>query len=303
MKKRDPWSRRLACVAAAFLLAACASSTPQAPPPAAAPVPHAPAPAAIEPPRHETHELLEAVLWTQTAVEHDLLCRQAFALAAERLERALKDPKWTALPDQTGDYGKLPPAVVFDADETIIDNSEYEAELIAEDKTHDSALFEEWARKARAKAIPGALEFTRLLKEKGVETIVLTNRGEVLHAATLRNLLELGFPLRADGSTLLARPKDVPDKVSRRALVAKSYRVLLLLGDDLGDFTAPVDASVEERRKLAATHHDYWGWKWIVLPNPMYGSWERALIPSSAKDEGERLRLKYEKLKSFRKER
>src|SRR5881394_3242868 len=137
------------------------------------PAVHAPAPAAVEPLRPRTHELLEAVLWTQTAVEHELLCRQAFALAAERLERALKDLKWTALPDQKGDYEKLPTAVVFDADETIIDNSEYEAELIGEDKSHDSALFEEWARKARAKAIPGALEFTRLLKEKGVETIVL----------------------------------------------------------------------------------------------------------------------------------
>src|SRR5258706_1185874 len=118
MKKRDSWSRRLACVAAAFLLAACASSTPQAPPPAA-----------VEPPRHETHELLETVLWTQTAVEHDLLCRQAFALAAEHLEPALKDPKGAAFPDQTGDYGKLPPAVAFRADDAIIDNVHYAAEL------------------------------------------------------------------------------------------------------------------------------------------------------------------------------
>jgi 5'-nucleotidase (lipoprotein e(P4) family) len=289
-------------VASLTLLAACATNAPTAPPPAAAPAAHASAPAAVEPPRH-THELLDAVLWVQTAVEHDLACRQAFALAAERVERALKDPKWTALPDQTVDYEKLQPAVVFDADETIVDNSEYEAALIEEDRGYDSPLFDEWAAKGRAKAIPGAVEFTKLLKEKGVETIVITNREEKLQVATLRNLVELGFPMKADGSTLLSRTKDMPDKASRRSFVAKSYRVLLLLGDDLGDFTTPVDTTVEDRRKLADTYRDYWGWKWIVLPNPMYGSWERALYPSSAKDERERLRLKYEKLRTFRKER
>jgi len=259
--------RRLPALALAFFVSACASN---APTPASTSTSPAPAVTA-----RRTHELLDAVLWTQTAVEHDALCRQSFLLARDRVERALSDPTWTALPEQTAGYERLPAAVVFDADETIIDNSAYETELVREDKGYDSPLFDEWAREPRAAAIPGAVEFTRFLKEKGVETIVIKNRDAPQKAATLKNLLDLGFVLNPDGSTLLLRGerKEWTDKASRRAVVARSYRVLLLLGDDLGDFVAGNDTTVEKRRELAARYDAYWGSKWIVLPNPMYGSW------------------------------
>jgi acid phosphatase len=251
------------------------------------------------------HELLDAVLWTQTAAEHDLLYRQAFVLAAEHVKNGLDDPSWTAMPlEQTGDYQSLPPAVVFDADETIIDNGEYEAELIKEKKSYDGKLFDDvWIPLAAAKATPGALEFMRWLKEKGVEPIVITNRNDPpSKAPTLKNLLDLGFPLKADGSTVLLREKkEWYEKAARRAVVAKSYRVLLLLGDDLGDFVTITDADLAKRRALADRFKDYWGVKWIVLPNPMYGSWERALYPKNATEDAERLRLKSEKLRGFRK--
>ena len=300
-----------ACLILAAFLAACASNAPTAAtsaPAAPAPV-SAPASASASAPSRapRSHELLDSVLWAQTAVEHDALCRQAFALAASRVEQALKDTSWTALPDQTGEYRSLLPAVVFDADETIIDNSEYEAELIARNVGYDVALFDDvWAPLARAKALPGAVEFTRWLREKGVEPIVVTNRDEPSSKApTLKNLVDLGFAIRPDGSTLFLREKAHPewrDKAGRRAHVAKSYRVLLLVGDDLGDFVTVAGADLAKRRQLADERKDWWGVRWIVLPNPMYGSWERALYPAEVKDEKERLRLKTEALRAFTKE-
>jgi predicted secreted acid phosphatase len=71
---------------------------------------------------------LNAVLWTQHSVEFKGNAEGAFALARIRLDQALKDRKWTAAPaEQTGKFGKLPPAVVLDVDETLLDNSAYHA--------------------------------------------------------------------------------------------------------------------------------------------------------------------------------
>jgi acid phosphatase len=265
----------------------------------------APAELSLREPR--AHELLDAILWAQTSAEHDALCRQAYAVAQARVEQALKDPSWTAMPEeQKGEFASLPPAVVFDADETLIDNSEYEAALITENKGYDIPLFDDkWVPLAAAKALPGAVEFTKWLREKGVEPIVITNRDEPpSRADTVKNLLALGFPLKPDGSTVLLREKARPEwreKAGRRAFVAQSYRVLLLVGDDLGDFVTVTGADLEKRRKLLEDRKDWWGVRWIVLPNPMYGSWERALYPASVKDEKERLRLKTERLRSFTK--
>ena len=95
----------------------------------------------------------------------------------------------------------------------------------------------------------------------------------------------------------------VSDKESRRRLVAAGYRVLLLLGDDLNDFLSGVrDASVERRAELAAAHADRFGSSWFVLPNPLYGSWERALgvgAPEAESAEEKRARL-LGRLRSFR---
>jgi predicted secreted acid phosphatase len=69
-------------------------------------------------------------------------------------------------------------------------------------------------------------------------------------------------------------------------------------GDDLGDFISGVNASVSNRRALSKPFQDYWGVKWFVLPNAMYGSWEAALYNSvTTPDEQEIHRLKYEALR------
>ena len=66
------------------------------------------------------------------------------------------------------------------------------------------------------------------------------------------------------------------DKSSRRDFIAQSYPVLMLFGDDLGDFISENRGSTQMRIK-EALKHDLWVTKWFMLPNPMHGSWESSL--------------------------
>ncbi len=34
---------------------------------------------------------------------------------------------------------------------------------------------------------------------------------------------------------------------------------------------------VEGRKKLVEQHSNYWGSRWIILPNPAYGEWTKPL--------------------------
>ncbi len=99
--------------------------------------------------------------------------------------------------------------------------------------------------------------------------------------ATRRNLARHGFPLEPEIDTLLTRdeqPDWGSDKGTRRAAVAAGHRILMLVGDNLGDFVSDVDVSRPARAALTERHAGYWGGRWIMLPNPQYGSWDGALI-------------------------
>lgn len=201
----------------------------------------------------QTHELLNSVLWTQTAAEFKILAKQSYLRAQEALEKALNDPSWTAALEQEGRFDMRPPAVILDVDETVLDNSPYEARLILRGAAFSTDTWHQWCEEARAPAIPGALEFTRYAAGKGVTVFYVTNRRHEVEEATRKNLETLGFPLDPKRDTLLTRGErpewDTSDKTPRRKEVASGYRVLLLVGDNMGDFVPIERASVEERAR------------------------------------------------------
>lgn len=242
---------------------------------------------------------LDSVLWVQTSVEREGVYQQAYRQARAMLDKARKDKSWTAAIEQTGAYRKLPPAVILDVDETVIDNSPEQAEVA---KNGDRAgLWERWVNEGNAKALPGALEFTRYAAQQKVAVFYVTNRAVAEKDATVRTLTRLGFPLQHGADSVKCRgekPEWTNDKGSRRAAIAHDFRILLLIGDDLGDFMSGVRVAPAERRRLAEPYTDRWGVRWIALPNPMYGSWEAALYGTIA-DPAERVRLKREALKGM----
>jgi acid phosphatase len=230
------------------------------------------------------HPTLDATLWAQTAAEYDGVARGAYRLAGAMMERALADSTWTAALPQAEQsptqYREKPPAVVLDVDETVLDNSAYEARLIRQDETYDTESWHAWCREERADAVPGALAFTKRAAARGVQVIYLTNRDSVVEAATRENLRRLGFPVEDAPDAVLTqgeRPGWTP-KRARRAWVAERYRVLLLVGDNLGDFAPSVDTTLAARQQMADRYEAFWGTRWIALPNPQYGSWRGTLF-------------------------
>jgi 5'-nucleotidase (lipoprotein e(P4) family) len=274
---------------AGLLLAGCAATTPRpaptpkpAPPPVAAAV--APAPAA-KPAGPGPDDLLQATVWTQLSVEHDLVYREVYRNAREKLLRALHDKTWDALPhdERTGSVRGLKPAVILDVDETVLDNSAYEARLIRNGTWYNDASFGMWAREEKARALPGALAFTRFADRHGVRVFYLTNRAKDLGAVTLANLRKLGFPVHKNaflglGTYVKGCEQIGSQKTCRRELIGRHYRVLMQFGDQVGDFVTILSNTPNGRRKAVAPYMDWIGERWFVLPNPMYGSWEPALF-------------------------
>ena len=228
------------------------------------------------------HENLNAVIWMQTALEYEASTLQAYRLAQLQLDAALADPSWTAAIEQKGDASRLPPAVIVDIDETVLDNSYYQARMIRDNTAYATATWDPWVEEARATAIPGAREFTQYAAQKGVTIFYVTNRTANLEAATRRNLAAEQFPLSASTDTVLVRGErpewSSSAKGERRAHVARDYRILMLVGDDLGDFVVDATGTPQERRARTEQYDGWWGRRWIMLPNPTYGSWERAVV-------------------------
>jgi acid phosphatase len=238
----------------------------------------------------QPYEGLNAVAWMQTAEEYRGGALQAFATARASLDRALKRRAWTAALEQSGKYNRLPPAIICDVDETLLDNSPAQARAIFDNNgQYDAKLWKQWTAERKAQAIPGAREFIAYARSRGVTVFYVTNRDQEEHEATRDNLIAQGFPVeKLEGKgladTLLVLGEDpawTSEKQSRRAAVARHYRILLLVGDDLGDFLAGSRAvPAAERRTLTAPREAWWGERWIIIPNPAYGSWERALNPA-----------------------
>jgi acid phosphatase len=270
----------LAALLALVVLLGCAT------PPVARPAPDPPA-----------SDLLNAVLWMQRSAEFKASALTAFALARIRLDQALADRAWTGAPkEQTGAYQSLPPAVILDLDETVLDNSDYQAWMALRGTTFDPKTWNAYVNTVTSLAVPGALEFVRYADAKGVKVFYVSNRTAEEEPATRRNLEKLGFPMGGGVDPMLMsrkRPDWGSAKGTRRAFVAKSYRVLLNVGDNLGDFVDEYRGTEAERLKVMEQHRERWGREWIVIANPAYGSFESAPFGHDFKlSDGERRRLK-----------
>lgn len=225
------------------------------------------------------HDLLNAVLWMQRSVEYKANSEGAFALARIRLDQALADPGWTGAPaEQTGAFADLPPAVILDADETILDNSTYQAWLVKANRPFEQATWTDYVKSETTLAIPGSVAFARYADSRGVKVFYVSNRlAEGEEAPTRALMKRLGFPDGGNVDVFLTTRKK-PDwgsaKGTRRAYVAKDYRVLLNLGDNFGDFVDGYRGSEAERMRVFEANHARWGREWIMLANPAYGSFE-----------------------------
>ena len=225
------------------------------------------------------HPGLLATAYVQASAECRALSLQVYRQARVHLPAALKDLGWTAIPGRGGDK---PPAIILDIDETLLDNTPWQVRAINGGYDYPTG-WKEWCLEAQADALPGALEFVKHAASMGIKIFYVSNRKAPVEAATRLNLKALGFPLSADRDTVLLRNEKEEwgsDKTSRREVVARDYRVLMMFGDNLGDFleTEPSRANASVRAKAVDEHKEYWGSRWHMLPNPIYGGWPSSIL-------------------------
>jgi len=222
---------------------------------------------------------LKAAYWMQASAEYHAVVDLTYDLARIRLDEALADPSWTATAQQLGDYSKKPPAVILDVDETVLDNTAYQVWLAVAGETYSTASWNKFANAKESPAMKPALEFTKYAASKGVEVFYVTNRRVEIKQATRDNLIAEGFPVSDTVDTVLTKAERedwTSEKEVRWAHIAKDYRVLLLIGDNIGDVAEGIYDTPEARHAIFEANRGKIGKSWIVLPNPTYGSWEGA---------------------------
>ena len=227
--------------------------------------------------------LLQATLWYQQSAEMAAIYYQCYHWAGRVLEDKLPQ----------GDFNS--PAVVLDIDETILDNSPQSARQVLCNMPFSDTMWDEWCSLAEARALPGALEFTSLAEALGVEVFYISNRGSHLMEVTLVNLRNAGFPYADSSHVLLKTGSSVKDE--RRARVASTHEILLLIGDNLGDFSGIYDERINgSARENVTREKDLFGERYIILPNPIYGAWEK---PYRSSDVSVSLEMKKEALEAY----
>lgn len=241
------------------------------------------APVVESPPRADL-----GVLWVKHAAEYRALAQQVYKQAELALPGFIEDASWSALPGQT-DAGRLPPAIIFDVDDTVVSGVDFQFAL---DPPFTNQKHEDWNSAHEAVAVPGFTRFAERARAAGVALFFVTNRPcEAVsqracpqEKTAIDDVAEAGIQTDAE-HMLLAFERDDwgKEKVTRREYVAQTHRVIMLFGDDLGDFIpctrarpagpCTTGATTTSREALLAQYRDYFGAGWYILPNPMHGSW------------------------------
>jgi len=231
--------------------------------------------------------LLYADLWMQTSAEYVACCLQTYHLAGDISEQ---DFKWFRANESAQPAEKrLPPAIIMDLDETVLDNSTFQTYLYESGQDYSDPVYNKFVSDYRLsiRLVPGAKDFIDRMESLGITVAYITNREEVLRQATIDSLAQGGVNVKGlddpTGLRMLTQKHGESIKKPRRDLVRAKYHVLAYFGDQLGDFSDEFAASngntAATRVDLAAgKYRELWGTRWFVLPNPVYGQWQVVLL-------------------------
>lgn len=233
-------------------------------------------------------ENMMATNWYQTSGEARALYLQGYNVATQRLKEYLKTPH------------TKPYSIVLDLDETVLDNSPYQAENIILGRGYDSKSWDEWVNMKKAKAVPGAKEFLQFADKNGVEIYYISDRTESQLEATIENLRAEGIPVQANDSVLLKNKDDKSGKVNRREYVKNHTQLIMLFGDNLSDFDLFSSKSIDERNAKVEELSKEFGDRFIIFPNPLYGAFETAIYGGKFPQAKEKLEIKESILKGYK---
>jgi 5'-nucleotidase (lipoprotein e(P4) family) len=206
-----------------------------------------------------THEL--GIKYMRDSEEYATLARQTYRLAGEAVTRA------------AGSAG--PWAVVLDIDETALDNSTYELERAAYGLPFDALSWNAWVERRNATAVPGAVEFVRLVRRATGHVAWISNREVAVIDATRANLKTADLWNDDDRLCLQKTPQHTKGDRRREVVGGKGdcawpatpMRVVVFVGDQLGDFPESTEQIPQ------AGNDSAFGRTCFLLPNSMYGAW------------------------------
>lgn len=203
--------------------------------------------------------------WVKFSNEYKFCVKQAYENAGIRLKTLAED-------ENPGEW-----CVVFDMDETLVSNVDFALGLLKEHKGLTMEEWYQWIADKKATALPGTVDFTKLVHELGGKVIVITNRDEVNREATFENLKEVG--IEADAFILKEGPyKDDENKSMRRSDLEKGtvktvkdlppLKILMLAGDQTHDL-------YDEKTMTFDEAMEHFSQNFIIIPNPYYGGWTK----------------------------
>jgi acid phosphatase len=233
------------------------------------------------------------LLWVKHSAEYRAITEQVYADATRDLPAFIEDTSWSVIPGQD-DAAHLPVAIILDVDETVASNIDFQLTF---ERPFENWKLDEWTRSTVATPVHGAKEFVESARAADVTVFFVTNRPCELREgiddpcpqrqSTIDDISEVGIETDADHVFLSDERGWNREKSTRRNHVAQTHRVIMLIGDDLGDFLPCVrskpyapcteKATAASRIEMVEETRHLWGNGWYILPNPMHGSWTSAI--------------------------
>ena len=210
-------------------------------------------------------------LWYQNAAEVDALYQQGYNVATNKLKELLKQPT------------DKPYSIVLDIDETVLSNIPFQVKMVKDGTAFNPKLWDEWVQKAEATPVAGAKEFLQFADKNKVQIYYISDRTDSQVDATIKNLEAQGLPVQGRDHLMFKKEGD-KSKEGRRQEVIKHTNLVMLFGDNLVDFAEFSTKSEADRDKMFEQLKAEFGDKFIIFPNPMYGSWESAVYQGEKKD-------------------
>ena len=203
----------------------------------------------------ENDKLPNDIRWVTNSSEYKILCQQIYNNATINLLPLInkKNVKY---------------AVVMDLDETVLDNSAYQINLVENNNSFTPGNWSDWVQEENATLVPGAKEFILNLRQyANIQIIFLSNRMHVNLEPTINNMKKLN--ILHDNDIFLLRKDKADKKYLRRdeILFGKGrmaemgpMQIIGYFGDAAHDFP-------EEDLFYK------FGTNMFMFPNPMYGKW------------------------------
>lgn len=241
-----------------LLLAAAAgcrsahSTTPRPPaPPATASV--APASAAVP----------DSIRWFRTSAEYVGTVLETYRAATARVES-------TSATLPAGSW-----AVVLDADETVLDNSQYQLERAQAHAGFTEESWAAWVKRREATPLPGVASFLSRVHALGGRIAIVTNRLQSVCADTeavfaKHTLVYDTMLCRVDGTPSDKNPRFRAVAEGRTPLGTSPLTIVVFVGDNILDFPG-LSQGIRAQGEPA---YAQFGVQYFLLPNPMYGSWQ-----------------------------